>query len=714
MRGGRLRAAVLLLGFGATAALACGGGDFNFALLADRDRTMTEAPANNFAFEAMRLMPAPTDALRAVEPGALPWGDMPERVAAIAAQGLPTEQVAALQAMRVAEDGDSAFARGGALSPAVRLYAAGAVDFHGRRLESAVARFEAVLALPEPERRMRSVWAAYMLGRSHARAGAEAPAFAAFARSRALALAGAEDPLGLAVDSYGEEAAIHLRRAMARLGDDTLPVAAVEDFARDIAAAVVLYAEQAARGSDCGVQSLRIVAERLLKHPDALGAVLAFPLVQRLVVTYAMARIEDESDPPADPAEPGAAWRYRPPGILATLVAALEAGGIEQMADADRLAALAYRTGRYDLAASLARRGVGPLALWVRAKLALQGGDLAMAAAIYDEAMAAAEQEGGTTLEPSSRARLLGESGVLMLARGQFVAALQRVMSVYAYFKRDAERLAQRVLTLDEFKAVVDASVPERPPVEPPRGDDPSPPPYQGADMNLDLRHWLAGRLMRAGRFDEAPPYVAKGEMRDKAEALSAAMRTAETAWSSVGRAQGWFAAAEIVRRDGDRMMGNDGEMSNARSWAVATAFVSPGERERVLASAGPPGWGWYGYGRAADFAVRAADLLPARSQAFAAVMCHATRWMLRGRDEARARELYRRYLREGAFVPWATRFGRDCPAPDFAAAEDFAHQQMWREVRAFLSRNRWPIVAVGFASIGLAAWCRRHRVAAT
>ena len=59
------------------------------------------------------------------------------------------------------------------------------------------------------------------------------------------------------------------------------------------------------------------------------------------------------------------------------------------MANADRVAALAYRIGRYDLAQSLASRLDTALAWWVRAKLALRQGDSVQAAQAYARAAAA-------------------------------------------------------------------------------------------------------------------------------------------------------------------------------------------------------------------------------------------------------------------------------------------------------------------------------------
>src|SRR5262249_1988889 len=117
----------------------------------------------------------------------------------------------------------------------------------------------------------------------------------------------------------------------------------------------------------------------------------------------------------------------------------------------------------------------------------------------------------------------------------------------------------------------------------------------------------------------------------------------------------------------------------------LGDAFVTPGERERFTTSAARPDLRFHYRFIAVDQAVRAADLLPQRSQAFAAVLCTATGWMLstvgplnnpvegerseRNIAAERAQELYHRYVKEGPRVPWATHFGRNCPEPDFEGA---------------------------------------------
>ena len=68
----------------------------------------------------------------------------------------------------------------------------------------------------------------------------------------------------------------------------------------------------------------------------------------------------------------------------------------------------------------------------------------------------------------------------------------------------------------------------------------------------------------------------------------------------------------------------------------------------------------------AAELAGQAADLLPPKSEAFAAVLCHASKWLLIRYPEA-GREYFYRYQREGQTVDWHDDFGQRCPEPVWA-----------------------------------------------
>ena len=115
-------------------------------------------------------------------------------------------------------------------SQTARLYAAGAVDYllaqrepgelGEQRLARAQRRFQAILALPAAQSVARSVWASYMLAdigdissAIHDDATARAQTAKAYEHARELARAGAPDPLGLAVASYGQQARLLLTGA---------------------------------------------------------------------------------------------------------------------------------------------------------------------------------------------------------------------------------------------------------------------------------------------------------------------------------------------------------------------------------------------------------------------------------------------------------------------------------------------------------------------
>ncbi|MDR3538770.1 MAG: hypothetical protein P4L71_19905 [Acetobacteraceae bacterium] len=708
-------------------AVACGP-DFPWQLLDDRTATLKATPANSFAYEAAHLAPPPADMLQAVEVTDA-WEEhaLDQARAKAEAVGLTPAQAAQIARMRRAPNGEVAFALGTGLPEAVRHYTAGAVAFHHGDAAGAARHFEAAAQQGASPTALRATWAAYMRARLHVLAGETGPAAAAFAATRALALAGAPDPFGLAVASLGEEARLHLDAAQALVGDGDPPPA----YAAELGAAVGLYADQAAHGSGEGVESLRMVAEDLLgigtdRNAVKLRAAVHVPLVQRLLVAYALARVED--DPPADNAK-----TPQPNPLLGVLVDAIQAVGGDPPG-ADRLAALCYRTGRYDLAAQLAGKAVGPLAAWVRAKLALQRGDLVGAAAAYAEAAHAFPDAADAPLDGANRRLVVGERGTLTLARGDYVEALAQLYPVADAYWGDVAYIAERVLTVDELKHFVDASVPApaAPVTDGPRGGDV--PNWLVSDPAAQLRDLLARRLVRQERYQEALPYfhgVADTVFSDPAirghvVAYAAARQAGTALWWRVERARAWYAAAVLARRFGMEMMGYEAAPDYfAISGAFGTglgqtrpgdAFVSTAERSRFAASEPLPDLRFHYRFLAVEHASLAADLLPPRSQAFAAVLCNATNWMLDTADKldtpdgkdnpalVRVHALYGRYVREGAHMDWATHFGHDCPQPDFEAAERTARRQILRDARA-VEREHRPLILLamgGAAVLGL------------
>ncbi len=766
----------LLLLTGAGIVIACGP-EFPAQLLDDRAATLHATPVNTFAYEAARLV-AGGDALQAREAYELPDGSYRQNALPEDHDpALTPAQRATARTMRAQPDGDRAYAVGIDLPEAVRLYIAAAVDTHAARgadaghlLESARARYRAILQLPPREAAARSVWAAYMLaeiGDEAEMTAADAAtqrlaAAQAYARARQLALDGAADPLGLAVASYGQEARLllagpqgqctYIELVNADPCMDTIPAASLVH-------AVRLYAEQAARGSSSGNASLRMLAQWALEDPARTRRLIGDPITQRLLVAYALARVGDIVDGRPDSAtDPYAAYDatgqvgladaaqghdVTPNPALQSLVAALETQDLKQVPDADRVAALAYRIGRYDLAQTLAARLDTALAYWVRAKLALRQGDTQAAAQAYAQAAGAFPRADGS-LEASGAARLLGEQGVLTLSRGQYVEALDQLLHATVSdgtaegfwqstpYWNDAAYVAERVLTTPELKAYVDRHAPATPAAT---GPAPTPKdfyewgyrhPVTASDR---LRLLLARRLVREGAAEQALPYfpadsdaryatlenvdgkweVRQPRTRQLAADYAAALRKAGNAWGRTTRAQAWFEASRLARRDGMEIMGYEQEpdfavyggstsfgagRSAVPGWkadednvetpetpALRAAAVLPGpfvteeERRRYAASEAQPYARFHYRQIAANHALRAADELPRRSQAFAAVLCQGARYIIDDSPE-RATAIYRRYIEQGAQVPFSETFGRECAAPDFTAAAWFHYAQ--------------------------------------
>ncbi len=691
-----------------SAALACGP-DFPQNLLDNRKASLLNLPDGTFDFEAAHLLPKPDDHLRVVDDA--DSDDAMEARTKAEAAGLSTDESRKVVAMRAAANIDAAAATGAGLAPELLDYTLGAIAFKARDMATASEHFEHVLALSPEQRPRRGLWAQYMLGRTEVASGNTDGAIAAFGQVRKRAMDGAADPLGLAVASYGEQARVHWHRGNA-------------------AEAVALYALQAAHGSRSGRASLLFVARSLLVQPELLDKALDDPLSQRLLAAYFYTRSNEfAQDWPraGTQADAGAATddgtqRKSPTSVdVAGFIAAVQRRGLDHFDGADRMAAGLYRAGRYPLAAQLAAKSTTPLAAWVRAKLALRAGDQAMALHEYAQAVKGFpvdESWGGDTGYgggvDSPLCRVETERGVLALGRGEYLDAMARLFAGAKEHWPDAAWVAERVLTVDELKGFVDKNVSAAPKkVATVQGDSlPSAPTQQ-------LRALLARRLLRMGRDDEALAYFDDRVLRGKASALIAARR-AGNAWTDHARAQALFEQARLTRENGMELLGTelapdavlfDGEYGMDAFPLKPADFVSPGEPARVNASAAVPDARYHYRTIAAGLAQQAAALVPAHSQAYAALMCQATSWVI-DTDSKRAAVLYRQYLHEGPHVAWGEDFGRACPAPDFAAARWVPWKQRYRIAHHWAKRE-WPFVLCGMGAIVVLVALRvRRRVA--
>ncbi|XXF79652.1 hypothetical protein P2318_07810 [Myxococcaceae bacterium GXIMD 01537] len=613
-------------------ARACGP-DFPPHLLKDRAETLAKLPDGAFLLEATRLVPKPAESFAVVEVDPEPEG-----------------------------------ARVGGGARETELYAAGAKAYNAGDWREGQARFREVLALPAEERRRFSTFAAFMLGRIEESAP---EAQRRFAEVRELARQGFDDPLGLAVASLGEEA-----RHSLRSGDDV--------------AALRLYAQQAAHGSQSGAISLLHVARALARDEARMERALKDPLGQRLLATYAWTRGReslwvDGADGPS-------------PTPLPRLLEALAA--VPGLAGADRLAAAAWIAGRFDLAERFAGQERTPLAAWVKSKLALRRGDRTAAEAHLAEAREALPEEEdwqGESYESQlrPRARAEGEWALLALMRGDFPEAAERMLRTCSW--PDIAYLAERVMTEDELRRFIAThSTPPGPRCQPERA------PGWGAEEKApgalqQLRVLFGRRLLRAGQGQEALEYFRGTPWEEPSRQYVEAMERARSAWSDVDKAQALYSASLLARRVGMELMGTElapdwtwvggsydlttwyedmrryaleseeqpPHVARERAALEALPLITEAERQRSEAHGPKHPVRFHYRSTAADLAEEAAALLPPRSQAAAALLCHAARFASYSEPE-RVQRLWRHYIRTGALDAGVDQFGQSCPEPNF------------------------------------------------
>lgn len=708
-------------------ALACGP-NLPPQLLNDRAEALAWIPEGTLAFELARIDGPIRDAWTPGED--FGWADEAEILRK--AETVLLGEAGAEIAMLARETGLPAGARQIAttLSPTDQAYLAGAVAWRNGDLAAAAAAFREASAGAQP----RALWADYMLGRMDADGDGGR---AAFARVRTAVAAGAIDPLGLALASFGEEARV-LLDAGDRLG------------------ALKLYLEQARRGSSGGVASARIVLNRALREvARPLDDLLADPQGAAALAAYVYSRgyelspgfIEEgwRDSGEWDAENHRAAAPVTPP-LLARFLDALAERG-ELPIGADRFAAAAYREARYPLAARLAAGVEGPLAAWVRAKLALREGRLEEATREYAVAASGfpieeiwTRNDYDVPFQPQCRVK--AEQGILALSRSDYREALALFHAAGEPYWSDTARLAERVLTLDELKAYVDGLGPAAPLPPPVRHVNE----WDGSEwfespalpIQHRLRDLLARRLLREGQAQAALAYYAQDATRAEASRYAEAMQRA-TGSRGIDRGEALYVAAVQMRVHGLEIAGYEGDPDYAefggnydlndstiwdadynpvrqprRDLLLPTVWVGSDEAARMAQSRAAPLQRFHYRFRAHDLAQQAADALPPRSQAFAMVLCQASRYVIH-RDPALGWAAYQRYVREGAFIPFGPDFGQRCGEPDFQRAREQQRAAEWRETQRQL-RAALPWVAGGGLLLlgGLVAvlWRRRRPVA--
>ncbi|MBW7981745.1 hypothetical protein [Enterobacillus tribolii] len=648
---------------------ACGP-DFPYRLLLDRNATLLYMPEGNYAFEASRLATFDDGLPRWQQPAE------PEAPAPAIAQLRGSSSLAEAEQMKVD------------LPEAARLYTLGALAFHLRDGAKAADYFRQVLALPAEQQSDWGLKARYSLGRAlmgDFPAQEEGGATATDGRAEPAALREALQVFGEVVEAVKAGAPDPAYLSLASLGQ----AGRISVWLGDLPGAAHLYARQAAQGDPVGGLSLQYLSAYLIKTANraALEKSIDDPLIQQLVTIELFTRSgnlqwADNNNSPEDVARTVS-------GVVELLGRHVKTG----FAGSDRLAALAYRAGNYPLTETLLKNaGDGGLSWWLRAKMALRKGDVATATANYARAAAAfpSDESWGDQRNESFEqenivpvCRVSGEQAILALNRGEYVQAMTLLYRGKDIYWQDVADIAERVLTLDELRQFVDKNAPPpATPLKPRAGEQYD---WQPLTPDLQLRELLARRLMRVGRYEDALRYFDIPNYRQSAQELAGLLaQGADKKSNKVARAGAYYQAAVRLRTEGMALTGYEmtpdyavyegsfsylGDAFDTRerkekSW-ISVAEASRAKQSLPVADQRFLHYRW----QAVKLAEKAADLLPPKSQPYAAVLCNAAGWVI-ARDAKTGRALYKRYIANGTQYDWTPGFGYNCPKPDFGSVK--------------------------------------------
>lgn len=576
-------------------------------------------------------------------------------------------------------------------------YHRGAFAYRLEKWPEAKAAWETLLKRPAEERHYRSVWAAFMLGKTALKQDDFPTAVKWFEATRDFAKDGFADSLGLAADSYGWEGRSELKQGH--------PEKAAKLFLNQLAlgdksAIVSLKALVPDRPNTDGLVNYGPASEEdasqwdeerqkaeAAKTVEALKAAAKDPLLRQLVTVHILATESDPSlleEETYDNAEDLAKRVNR----CARWLSIITDARIDHVENADYLGWVAYVNGDYKGAErwlQLADQNT-PAALWLSAKLLRRAGKLNEAVVAMQRAqqiISTADGYAGWALaEDPAECRdfrfdtnsgfegehwpfassASGDLGALQLEQAKFPPALETLFKStesdsgdFAGLWDDAAFVAERVMSADELKAFVDHQ-----PI-------PSGTPQNGGDFPIvRLRYLLGRRLVREDRYTEAASYLKPPYDKVLAEYVSALQAGANEKLSKVERAKAWFKAAWLARYDGMEIMGTEGapdgfstggnfelpdlakqqltgvyevtkynDRSGEQSKTSVPIFLKPSKEEltRLAKSKASPDLRFHYRIIAGALAIKAADLLGNDTEELADVLNTAGSWV-KDRDE--------------------------------------------------------------------------------
>jgi len=521
--------------------------------------------------------------------------------------------------------------------------------------QAARACWRQLLLLPAEQRKYRTIWATYMLGRSYMDIAPQR-AVAWFHVTRELARQGYSDNLGLAMASVGFEA-----RARMLMGE--------------YATAIDLYLSMGDEYTDIIMPSLRLLISRAWNEsPEARTLMARDPGARRIVTAYLLAY--------GYPWE-RRMWTQTAQQQFESWITALREAGADVVDGGAQMAWLAYRSGEIDLAGRLLQHVSpdDPIGMWILSRLLIREGDWARAAETLaklapmfpvDETWSTVTDEGYEAEAPlSPRKRVLAELGTLQFAREQYVEAMQTLLR--AGYWTDAAYIADRVLTADELKGYVDRN-------------------WRDANdgYSKEVQNLLARRLTRIGRWRDARSYfdadhqqlldryvdaIRDGNAQKDGERLwQAAVIANDHGMELLGTelAPDWFAFGGMFS------LGSFQETMLARQKSTPLPVTSE-ELSRLRKHASEIDKRYHYRYTAADHAWTAVSWMPDNDDRTARMLCIAGSW-LKIQDPQAADRFYKALVnrcgktdlgRQAAKLRWFPKLMDDREAPDESGSVD-------------------------------------------
>lgn len=499
----------------------------------------------------------------------------------------PPDPAKAIQQHKAARDALDSTLGGTATPPTDEFdsefadYHKGAAAYFAKNWDGARSAWENLLKRPEKDRHYRTVWAAFMLGKTALKVEDYSAAAEWFEKTRELAKGDFADSLGLAADSYGWQGraewkqdhhakAAPLFLTQLALGDASAVVslkALVPD--RDPIEGMLNYGPKSAEDFSSWTDDQKHEEDQ--KELAKLKSAVQDPLLRRLVTVHILATASSDEYFSEDEKTAAATRCKRWLDII-------RQANIGKVEDAEYLGWVAYNNGDYKGAAHWVELGKsdGGATLWLKAKLQRRAGKVVdaantmaqawqtlMNAPAYKEPEGLHEEMGRYDTFPEGQHWGWGQSSSgdlasLRLARGDFVQSLDTFIKGRLW--NDAAFVAERVLTMNELKQYVDALPPPAKPTK--EGEE---------DYNAKLRYLLGRRLVREDRYAEAGAYLDPPYNKVLEKYVKALKDGANENLSKTERAHAWFTAAWIARYDGMEIMGTE---------AAPDAFVESGSFE--------------------------------------------------------------------------------------------------------------------------------------